>query len=487
MLRQCPRGKYVNRPFWSESEKAQFVNEGGWLHEADEWASLGFSISEAIEWTLWAIEPKQAKIYRKRGILNPPHPAFFYSGIEIMDAVRWEEKGFDVDLAEEWLGTGIEIMDAVRWVEKGFDVEAAGEWTDWGVDPETAERLRSEGFSVPPSDQFRDENVSLENALNWIKFGFEDIDAAWQWIEWKVAPKDAYQYRTDGLEPPDEEFRDEGLSFAQAMKWVSRGFSAATDNGTYFESEYYWKYWYDAQIKPSEAESLRATLSEFIEKEFRAGVRARRRRYSFSFRDEDEDYELQNFKSECLTTLSQLKIAGLKINPEAMIRWRGFSSEQILAAIDNEIDPDHAFALGKSLTSTRGVKIYSLLKSIGAEDDIEWVERNGFSVADIEALRKLKIDLHDFVMLTYLARLDAQVLLKWAKAKWPVTEKKPIWETKSIEYVVAKWIETGLDPKVAYQFFISDFSPEEAQAWVGVGVIDPKIAQRRKNAGLSPK
>ena len=449
---------------WSENEKEWFFEYWGAFLDPDEWELNGFSLSEANEWTEWDVEPGVAGLYRKKGILNPPNIRFAYFGCDIEEAIDWEREG--------------------------FDLATAFEWSEWEVDPETAVKYRNQGILEPPSEHFRDEGISLEVAFNWVSLGFDDFDDASPWIDWGVSPQDAKKYSDEGIDPPDEEFRDSGLSFGQALKWIKHGFNSAEWSEPMSEDEHYWKNWYNVGISPEQAEVLRVQLIEYLNLESQNDLEVRDykmyslNRYIWTNKKVDD---LAALTKECVASLKPLGDAGLPLSVENMVKWRSLTAEMILAAIDNEVDPQSAFALGENLATSQGVELYSLLKSMGADHLTEWFQRNLFSVADVEALNKLKIDLRDFVMLTIFEKIEGKLLLQWAKAKWHVTEKVPNLSKKTIEYPVIKWIKTGVDPKVARLFFNAGFNPKETKSWIGSGVTDPKIAKRRQDAGLTPK
>ena len=445
---------------WSKNEKAWFIEEWGAFQDPDEWEDYGFSLSEAIEWSQWDIEPGVADLYRKDGILNPPDHEF-------------SQYGFDVE-------------DAIEWINMGFDLSSAVEWSDWDVEPDEAANYKEKGIIELPSEHFRDEGVSLEDALKWVSSGFEDFDEAWLWIEWNVTPQDAKQFKDAGHEPPDEEFREAGLSVEDAMQWEIHGFSSSEFENPIDEKETYWKYWHDAGLKPEKAKFLYSDLVEYIENEFQDELEPRNKR-NYSYFGRDRKTQLEILTSECIATLAQLNNAGMQVNAENMVKWRGFTSEMILAAIDNGIEPDVAFALGEDLATPQGLELHALLKSMDSEKHIDWALRWKFTVADVQALKKKKINFHDFVMATILGQLNAHVLLKYAKAKWPVLEKVVDLKAQTIEYVVAEWVNGGLEPRAAYPYFVAGFSSQEAKAWLDSGVGDPKIAKRRQDAGLKPK
>jgi hypothetical protein len=448
---------------WSENEKEWFFEYWGAFLDPDEWELNGFSLSEANEWTEWDVEPGVAGLYRKKGILNPPNIRFSYFGCDIEEAIDWEREG--------------------------FDLATAFEWSEWEVDPETAVKYRNQGILEPPSEHFRDEGISLEDAFNWVNIGLDDFDKALLWIEWGVSPQDAKKYLDNGIEPPDEEFRESGISLTEAIDWVKLGFKSSEWPERIAEDEHYWKYWHDVGIKPEQANELREQLVGFLASEDQIDLSVRDgAMYSYqSYYGSKKKTDLEVLTSECLASLTCLKKLGMPINAENMYKWRGLTSEMILAAIDNSIEPDIAFALGKNLATPQGLEIHSLLKSMGVEHHIDWVQRWNFTIADIQALKKLKIDLHQFVMIAILERIDGRVLLDWAKAKWPIMEEVIDMKAKTINHVVSKWIKSGLEPKVAYPYFVDGFSPDNAKAWIDSGVKDPKIAKRRQDAGLHPK
>ena len=457
-------GHPKNSQSWSESEKEWFAEEHGTFQDADEWEGYNFSLSEAIEWARWHVEPGDAKRYRKNGTLSPPEYGLKYAGIEVEEAIQWEKLGFN-------------LYETVCWF-------------CWDVDPKTAAQYRDKGIVEAPEDEFRDEGLTLEETFKWFDEGFECFDDAVGWIEWKVSPKNAKKYKDAGKEPPDEEFLEVGISLANAMKWLEQGFHSSEYGDPQDEDENYWKNWYDSGFKPNQAAVLRTELFKYIEKQFDEGVRARRKPFIYTTIKEGKEFELSILASECSSTLTQLAAAGMKIDAENLFKWRGFSAEMITATVDNGLEPDDA---GEALELKIHPNQLELFERIKAVEDIfmdsnyaKFLLNAGITEKQFQYLLSKGFRLTRIADAIKIHSLTINTIIKWAKAGWPVDvlEKDKNGYQQS---VLEPWIETKLDPGTAYLWKTNNFTAEATEKWIKAGVTDPEIASRRRVAGIEPK
>ena len=457
-------GRSKNSPSWSEFDKEWFAERYGTFQDADEWEAYGFSSSEAIEWALSDVEPDDANRYRKSGTLNPPDRSYSLHGIAVEEAIQWEKEGFT-------------LYEAVCWF-------------CWGVDPKTAAQYRVKGIVEAPEDEFRVEGLTLEETFKWFDEGFECFADAAEWIEWKVSPENAKKYKEAGKESPDDEFRDVGLSFTVAMKWLEQGFHSYEYGDPQDEDENYWKNWHDSGFKPNQAAVLRTELYKYIEKQFDEGVRARRKPFLHTTLKKGKEFELSLLASECSSTLTQLAAAGMKIDAENLFKWRGFSAEMITATVDNGLEPDDA---GEALELKILPNQLELFERIKAVEDIfmdsnyaKFLLNAGITEKQFQYLLSKGFRLTRIADAIKIHSLTINTIIKWAKAGWPVDvlEKDKNGHQQS---VLGPWIETKLDPKTAYLWKTNNFSADDCEKWIKAGVTDPEIANRRKVAGIEPK
>jgi hypothetical protein len=503
----------VNSSSWSEFEKAFFAARWGISQDSDGWEVYGFSLDEAIEWASLDVEPGDANRYRESGVPNPPDENYSFNGIEIEEAIQWVKEGFEYfDDAAEWIAWGVSPKDAskyidagkklpedefrfeglvleeaIQWVKEGFEYfDDAAEWIAWGVSPKDAKKYKDAGKELP-DENFRDEGLTLEETFKWFDEGIEDFYVAAEWIAWKVSPKMAKKYRDAGKEPPDYEFRDEGLSFTNAMKWQEHGFHSSEYDDPKSEDENYWKNWHDAGFKPIEAASMRAKLFEYIKQQFDAGTRVRERQYRFGV---SKETELTRFTSQCCQSLMQLAAAGMKIDVENLVKWRGFSSEMIIATIDNGLEPDDADLARVLNIHPNQLELFEKVKAV---EDIfmdsnyaKFLLNAGITEKQFQYLLKKGFRLTRIADAIKIHSLTINTIIKWAKAGWPVDvlEKDKNGHQQS---VLGPWIETKLDPGTAYLWKMNDFSADDCEKWIKAGITDPEIANRRKVAGIEPK
>jgi hypothetical protein len=390
---------------------------------------------------------------------------------------RWEE------FRKKWLA-------ADGWEACGFSEDEAMEWTEFGVEPGDAKRYKKNGILKPPDANYSWNSIEIEEAIQWVKEGFECFDDAAEWIEWKVSPKNAKKYKEAGKESPDDEFRDVGLSFTVAMKWLEQGFHSYEYSDPHDEDENYWKNWHDAGLKPNQAAVLRTELFKYIEKQFDEGVRARRKPFLHTIAKKGKEFELSLLASECSSTLTQLAAAGMKIDAENLFKWRGFSAEMITATVDNGLEPDDA---GEALKLKIHPNQLELFERIKAVEDIfmdsnyaKFLLNAGITEKQFQYLLKKGFRLTRIADAIKIHSLTINTIVKWAKAGWQVDvlEKDKNGHQQS---VLGPWIETKLDPETAYRWKKNDFSADDCEKWIKAGITDPEIANRRKVAGIEPK
>ena len=457
-------GRSKNSPSWSEFDKEWFAERYGTFQDADEWEAYGFSSSEAIEWALSDVEPDDANRYRKSGTLNPPDRSYSLNGIAVEEAIQWEKEGFT-------------LYEAVCWF-------------CWGVDPKTAAQYRVKGIVEAPEDEFRVEGLTLEETFKWFDEGFECFDDAVGWIEWKVSPKNAKKYKDAGKELPDEEFREAGLSFEDAMKWYEHGFYSYGDEDSQIEDGNYWKNWYDAGLNPNQAANLRTELFEFIEKQFEKGTRARQVSIRYWNPLQSKESDLSDIAHECLLTLVELAAAGMKMNAENLVKWRGFSAERITATIDYGLGPDDAELAWELNIHPNQLELYEKIKAV---EDIfmdsnyaKFLLNAGITEKQFQYLLKKGFRLTRIAEAIKIDSMTIDTIIKWAKAGWQVDviEKD---EHGNQQSLLGPWIETKLDPETAYRWKTNYFSAYACEEWIRAGVTDPEIAKRRFRAGIKPK
>ena len=457
-------GHPKNSKSWSEFEKEWFIEECGAWRYSDEWESYDFSWFEAIDWARWDVKPGDANRYRTNGVLNPPEFVLEFASIGIDEAMLWVNEGFD-------------LVEAVCWYL-------------WEVDPKTAARHRDKGVLEAPDERFIWEGLTLEEAFQWVKEGFEDFDDAAEWIEWKVSPKNAIKYKDAGKELPDEEFREAGLSFEDAMKWYEHGFYSYGDEDSQIEDGNYWKNWYDAGLNPNQAANLRTELFEFIEKQFEKGTRARQVSIRYWNPLQSKESDLSDIAHECLLTLVELAAAGMKMNAENLVKWRGFSAERITATIDYGLGPDDAELAWELNIHPNQLELYEKIKAV---EDIfmdsnyaKFLLNAGITEKQFQYLLKKGFRLTRIAEAIKIDSMTIDTIIKWAKAGWQVDviEKD---EHGNQQSLLGPWIETKLDPETAYRWKTNYFSAYACEKWIRAGVTDPEIAKRRFRAGIKPK
>ena len=463
-------GHPKNSQSWSESEKEWFAEEHGTFQDADEWEGYNFSLSEAIEWARWHVEPGDAKRYRKNGTLSPPEYGLKYAGIEVEEAIQWEKLGFN-------------LYETVCWF-------------CWDVDPKTAAQYRDKGIVEAPEDEFRDEGLTLEETFKWFDEGFECFDDAVGWIEWKVSPKNAKKYKDAGKEPPDEEFLEVGISLANAVKWLEQGFHSSEYGDPQDEDENYWKNWYDAGLTPSTACRVRDKLVELAA----TGAYGARGTFLDHHGYELPGSELQQRRldvlRQALQTLPELTQARVPISAENLIKWRNFKVKGILDAIDHGVEPEDAHKLISREIPLNQVDLYEKIKLYeirrgstereASSTAAELIYR-GVSAQQLNLFIRKDLDLSRILWVMDLDKLKISTVAKWAKAGWQVDASGWDKNSKRVPPEFVSWISTKLDPTTAYLWKSNNFTPEVVQDWLGAGVTDPEIAKRRTNAGIHPK
>jgi hypothetical protein len=504
----------MNSENWYENEEAFFKNAFSASDKTiTEWQKRGFSLGEATEWSTWGVTPAKASQYISDGMKVIPDVRFKYSEVGIRQAFEWESAGFDYDSAIEWLecgvkcetarvlrGKGVSVDDfsdyllfdiplnkAVKWLDAGFSGLTAIIWTDWKVSCERAIKYVEEGIHEPPDEQFREAGLSLAEALKWHKADI-DFDTASDWIDWKVPASVAIDYVSKDIYPPEQVFRDEGISFEDSMGWLYSGIDLEPFEEYDHNLKPFWKNWHEAGFTPKTAKVFQAQLVEHVSSIIGDDVLARRRLPKFSiFNNEDREIQIKLLLNECVSSLSEIHKSGMKISLQNVIEWRGFTSEQIFACIDQGFNADTGFDLGNSLLSEDELEMHALLADTDFFSSPSSFSYCGLNSADLRKLIKLEVNLDLFVRLCMSHRLDGKELCKWAKEfKRLVTEVEidEFGETKSL---VSEWMKYEFAPKEAWGWYSENFTSTTAKAWLDSGVADPKIAKRRQEAGLEPK
>jgi hypothetical protein len=503
----------MNETIWSETEKNWFKeNFSVSDKEVSAWQKHGFSMGEAIEWSHWDVTAVRAAQAIKAGVNQVPDYFLNRNGMSLDSALEWDSHGFGMEEAQMWSDSGIDCEDAiilrnqgltadsvsdftfwglsisqaVNWLAVGFDGNTAKDWIDWDVSCDKAKKFADDGVFEPPADEFRDAGLTLTEAMKWAKSDI-DFDTAFDWIDWKVPTDSAIELVLKDEWPPGKEFKELGLSYKAAMEWCSE---FSEDEIEYSENgvKSYWKIWFNAGFNAKTAKVFQAELSNFIKESLSDDFLARKLpAYLVWFSEEDRDAHFKYLFEECVETIGELSAAGMKITIENLVLWRGLTHSQILACVDGGIDAETGYLLGDSVLSADTIEMHALLRANGFYSSPKSFKLLGLSNSDLEKLIKLKVDLDDFLNVSRFLKIPGSELVKWVTAfRNHATKIEKVGNGKP-RPLIEDWIDERFNPKDAWRWHSEEFTAATAKVWIDSGVTDPKIAARRKNAGLEPK
>jgi hypothetical protein len=498
---------------WTKKEKTQFKSNFDASDKVvSEWQRYGFKFQDAVEWTWWKVTPIRANRYVEAGIRDVPNFFDGRIGISLDKALEWQASGIDLNEARYWTQYGVQIKtavmlrglgkgvnellesihgwslsptQAVSWLAAGFDGETAFYWTAWKVSCSKAVKYREEGIHQAPDIGYREAGITLADALKWQK-GFEDYESASDWIGWNVPASVAIELSSKDIYPPEDDFKDAGLSFEEAMEWTRSDFNSDRFERHDREGRRDWRFWYDAGFTPETAKEFHSRLVAHIIEIIGPDTLSSTTHLEQSSHDESDDSEIEELLVECVLTLGEIRKSGLTVTVDNAIKWRGLTRQQILASIDQGIDAEIGRYLGDSLLSTDELEIYSLLSENNFFVSPKRFAACGLKSNDLKSLLKLGVDLDLFVRNCESLNLDGRDLSKWVKEFKGATTGLAINESGEVEPFILEWIKYEFSAKDAKLWHSQGFKAEKARAWIESGATDPIVALRRKNAGLKP-
>jgi hypothetical protein len=222
--------------------------DDGGPEDLGHWLTAGFAAEEAEIWRRWRFSIAQARSWKSAGVDDG------------LQAAQWSTAAVAPDTVTAWRAAGIDAVEAVRWHEFGYGLELARSERQQGRGPDQTFALshpqtavtrnigRSSGGLVLASGgratgmrRFLESGVDHmimrsylqcqwtdESALAWATHGI-DAGGAYTWHELGLTPSEAGRLVLQGRSAGEVvgEWWGAGIPFGEFADWLGAGLSAA--------------------------------------------------------------------------------------------------------------------------------------------------------------------------------------------------------------------------------------------------------------------
>ena len=271
---------YVTIQKFLEKNKAQLSNQE--ISRAIQLERNGMDIGEAITWSKIDLNSSLVKEFK----LANQTP---------LQAKKWIESGFPLDLALKWMSVGIYLEEAIAWSKIDRDLSAVLRFKSFELTPLQAAQWNGCGFQLDIAIKWVSLGLDIHNALLWLEQEIDHEVASWflerkidnprkakLWLKY-IPKKEIQKWHDAGFEPfLAYDWREIGFGPEASLEWLNQGVETAKEASKWNEGFFYHRdalkeaaEWISRSISHENAQKWKAKgiTPEIAERREQAGIK----------------------------------------------------------------------------------------------------------------------------------------------------------------------------------------------------------------------
>ena len=260
----------------------KWIDSGFPLDLALKGVSLGLSLTDAIAWS---------KIDRDLSVVRE----FKLANQTPLQAKKWIDSGFPLDLALKWMSVGIYLEEAIAWSKIDRDLSAVLRFKSFELTPLQAVQWNGCGFQLDTAIKWLSLGLDMHDALLWQEQEIDHEEASWflerkidnpreakLWLKY-IPKKEIQKWHDAGFEPfLAYDWREIGFGPEASLEWLNQGVKTAKEAAKWNEGFFYHRealkeaaQWISRSISHENAQKWKAKgiKPEIAERREQAGIK----------------------------------------------------------------------------------------------------------------------------------------------------------------------------------------------------------------------
>ena len=212
-----------------------------------------------------------------------------------LQAKKWIESGFPLDLALKWMSVGIYLEEAIAWSKIDQDLSAVLRFKSFELTPLQATKWDGCGFQLDTAIKWLSLELDMHDALLWLEQEIDHEVASWflerkidnprkakLWLKY-IPKKEIQKWHDAGFEPfLAYDWREIGFGPEASLEWLNQGVETAKEASKWNEGFFYHREalkeaaeWISRSISHENAQKWKAKgiKPEIAERREQAGIK----------------------------------------------------------------------------------------------------------------------------------------------------------------------------------------------------------------------